>query len=128
MNTRTTTPVVIASLALLLTGCAGAAVETPQGSSERAPAGAAHVTTEYSTQSLSGEALREFKGAEPRVAQRSWSDAVRRELKGSEPRVAERSWSDAVRRELKGSEPRVAERSWGDAVRRELKGSEPSGG
>ena len=104
MNTRMTAPVVIASLALLLTGCAGAAVDTAQESSGKGRAGT-HVTTEYSTQSLSGEALREFKGTEPRVAERSWSDAVRRELKGSEPRVAERSWSDAVRRELKGSEP-----------------------
>ena len=127
MNTRMTAPAVIASLALLLTGCAGAAVDTSQDSSVKAPAGS-HVTTEYSTQSLSGEALREFKGTEPRVAERSWSDAVKRELKGTEPRVAEHSWSDEVKRELKGSEPRVPERSWSDAVRRELKGSEPSGG
>ena len=104
MNTRKTAPVVIAALALLLAGCAGAAVETPRESSEKGSAGT-HVTTEYSTQSLSGEALREFKGSEPRAAEQSWSDAVRRELKGSEPRVAEQSWSDAVRRELKGSEP-----------------------
>ena len=84
MNTRKTAPVVIAAVALLLAGCAGAAVETPQEASEKGSAGT-RVTTEYSTQSLSGEALREFKGTEPRVAERSWSDAVRRELKGSEP-------------------------------------------
>jgi len=107
MNTRTTASVVIiSSLALLLTGCAGSVVEPGQGPSVKGPAGS-HISTERLTQSLSGEVLREFKGSEPRVAERSLSDAVRRELKGSEPRVAERSLSDEVRRELKGAAPRA---------------------
>lgn len=126
MNTRTTASVVlVSSLALLLTGCAGSAVESGEESSERGPAGS-HIVTDRLTQSLSGEALREFKGSEPRVAERSLSDDVRRELKGSEPVEAERSLSDEVRRELKGSEPRVAERSFTDEVRRELKGAAPA--
>ncbi|MDQ0577032.1 hypothetical protein [Agromyces albus] len=118
MNTRKAAPVlVIGSLAVLLSGCAGAAVESQVNDNLKPLANAAamglargHVIDKdaFSSQPFSAEAIRELKGSAPTTVEQPFSAEAIRELKGSAPTTVEQPFSDAAKRELKGNAP-VAE-------------------
>ena len=124
MNTRTATTVAItASLAVLLSGCAGA-VAGPRDASELGLARGHVVEMEgrlltpleqsighpVEARAWSREAMREFHGqqsTEP-TSGTVWSSEARRELKGTAPLTVEHPFSAEVWRELKGSAGRTA--------------------
>lgn len=118
MYARTAATVALtASLAVLLTGCGGAAAGTSGGPALGLARG--HVITmddlaRTSQQSVdfpstarawSSEALREFHGSQVTdpASVTVWTTEVRRELNSARPRTAARPFSAEVMRELKDS-------------------------
>ncbi|RXZ71747.1 hypothetical protein [Agromyces albus] len=135
MNTRKAAPVLlIGSLAVLLSGCAGAAVERQVNDNLKPLENAAamglargHVIEkdDFSSQPFSAEVIRELKGSAPTTVEQPFSAEAIRELKGSAPTTVEQPFSAEVWRELKGSAPTTVEQPFSDAARRELKGNAP---
>jgi hypothetical protein len=141
MNTRTATTVAItASLAVLLSGCAGAAAGTREASELGLARG--HVVEmedrpltprqqsidlPVKARAWSREAMREFHGQQPTdlSSGTAWSAEARRELKGSAPLTVEQPFTAEVWRELKGAAPDAFAQPFSAEVWRELKGTAP---
>jgi hypothetical protein len=151
MNRKTAAAVVItASLAVLLSGCAGAAAQSQVNDNLKPLANAAaiglargHVIvkddlspTRSQTIAQQADAPRVWSADERRefhaqqsvqsvTVEQPFSAEVWRELKGIAPATVEQPFSDAAKRELKGSAPVAVEQPFSDAAKRELKGSAP---
>ena len=113
MNTRTAVSLIaISSLAVLLTGCGGAAGHAGRDAAAIGLARGSVIVKDdlaLAERPFSAEVWRELKADAPRVAEQSFSAEVWRELKADAPRVAEQSFSAEVWRELKADAPRAAE-------------------
>lgn len=139
MNTRIAAPVVAAvSLAALLSGCAGAAVQAAPVRDDLSPiAGAAalgiargHVIVKDDLSPLASAAedrvARVAEQAAQAVVGGGWSAEARRELHAQPARAdAARGFSAEARRELH-SQPTAVEGPFTADVMRELKGGAPS--
>lgn len=138
MNTRIAAPVVAAvSLAALLSGCAGAAVQAAPVRDDLSPiAGAAalgiargHVIVKDDLSPLASAAEDRVARVAEQAAQAvvgGWSAEARRELHAQPARAdAARGFSAEARRELH-SQPTAVEGPFTADVMRELKGSAPS--
>lgn len=140
MHTRTATVVVItASLAVLMSGCAGAAAQGGQVRDDLRPAahaaaiglarGHVIVTDDLSPTRLTAESAAQVLRPD---AARAWSAEARREFHAQQPvqsgTVEQQSFSAEVWRELKGSATvTVEQRPFSADAMRELKGSARSG-
>lgn len=136
MNTRKAAPVIVtASLVLLMSGCAGAAVHGGQVQDYLGPAANAaelglargQVIVRDDLSPTRVENRRAAESAPQAVQQQGpsvWTAEARRELHAQTATV-EQGFSAAAIRELKGSAPRAVEQSFTAAAIRELKGSAP---
>ena len=133
-TTKAASVLVIGSLAVLLSGCAGAAAQGQVNDNLKPLANAAamglargHVIVkdDFSSQPFSADAIRELKGSAPVTVEQPFSAEVWRELKGSAPVTVEQPFSAEAIRELKGSAPTTVEQPFSAEAIRELKGSAP---
>ncbi|MBT2497530.1 hypothetical protein J7E25_00290 [Agromyces sp. ISL-38] len=150
MNRKTAAAAVItASLAVLLSGCAGAAAQSQVNDDLKPLANSVAIglargrvivkddlsPTRPQTIAQQADASRPWSADERRefhaqsvlsvTVEQPFSAEVWRELKGTAPATVEHPFSDAAKRELKGTAPATVEHPFSDAAKRELKGSAP---
>jgi hypothetical protein len=136
MNTRKAAPVIVTmSLVVLMSGCAGAAVQGAQVQDYLRPAANAaelglargHVIVRDDLSPTRVENRRTAESAPQAVKEQgpsTWSAEARRELHAQAVQV-EQGFSAEVIRELKGSAPVDVEQGFSPTAIRELKGSAP---
>lgn len=136
MNTRKAAPVIVTmSLVVLMSGCAGAAVQSGQVQDYLRPAANAaelglargHVIVRDDLSPTRVENRRTAESAPQAVKEQgpsAWSAEARRELHAQTTTV-EQGFSPAAMRELKGSAPVTAEQPFSAEAIRELKAGVP---
>lgn len=135
MNRRKAAPVIVTmSLVVLMSGCAGAAVQGGQVRDDLSPAGNAaeiglargHVIVrdDLSPTRVENRLTAESAPQAVKDQVRAWSADARRELHAQAATVAQGFSADAMR-ELKGSASVAVEQPFSAAAIRELKGNAP---